>query len=79
MKRTFYDHISEICEVARDGATVTYIAFEVRLGGRQYRKLVDHATSAGLIEKTDNMYRTTEKGKEYLTAYKSLRKLIRGN
>ena len=78
MKRAFYDRIAEICEVARNEVTVTVFVYEARLGGLQYRRLVDQAVSAGLIKKTDNIYRTTEKGETHLTGYQSLQKLLRG-
>ena len=77
MSRVFFDRIAEICEVAREEVTVTVFVYETRLGGLQYRRLVDQAVSAGLIEKTDTIYRTTEKGETYLTTYQSLQKLLR--
>jgi len=78
MKRGLFDLIAEICKVARDAVTVTVFVYEARLGGRQYRRLVDQADSAGLIKKTDNMYQTTKKGEKYLAAYHRLQKLLRG-
>jgi len=76
MNRVSYDLIAKVCEVAREAVTVTVFVYEARLGGLQYRRLVDQAASAGLIKKTDNMYRTTKKGEMYLSTYQELQKLL---
>jgi len=76
MNRVFYDLIAEICKVARAGVAVTVFVYEARLGGLQYRRLVDQAVSAKLIKKNGNTYRTTKRGEKYLTTYQNLRKLL---
>ncbi len=76
MRRSRDRIISEILEVSLNGTNKTKIVYQVNLNfvaaSRYLKALIKH----GFIEMSDGKYKTTEKGKQFLSSCRDIQNLI---
>ena len=72
MRRERFAIISEILYHALGGASKTSICDSCNLSTRIYGKYVAILLMNGLLEKNENLFYTTKKGKQFLTTYQKL-------
>lgn len=81
-RRGIFDHLAEVCEVSKRGLSISEIVFLVRLGGRNYKKVLDKALSSRLIKDNGGRPRilqTTERGEKYLKVYYGIQEMLKEN
>ncbi len=82
-RRSYVDIIAEILSVAREGARITNIVYKTNLNFQRAAKYLEILTKNGLISVSFGssptnkvIYRTTEKGMEFLSRYKKLQEIL---
>jgi len=73
--RDRFDIFAHVLESARNGALKTNIMYSANLSFHLNEKYLNVCLENGLIEKTNEHYVTTKKGREYLKHYYTLRAL----
>ena len=68
--------ISLILEAAKEGASRTKILYKAMLSYTQARDYLTALLEAGLVEKVDNTFKTTEKGIQFLQINEPLQKML---
>lgn len=68
--------ISLILEAAKEGASRTKILYKAMLSYTQARDYLTALLDAGLVEKVDNTFKTTEKGIQFLQINEPLQKML---
>jgi predicted transcriptional regulator len=76
--RSRTDIAAAILEIALDGAIKTRIMYKAFLSFPQLKEYLAVLQERGLLEhvSTDNEYRTTDKGKQFLKMYKDVGQMI---
>lgn len=80
MRRSRFEIIGEILSLATDGARKTEIIYRVNLNFNVVNKYLNLLIQEGLINPTPDSarkYKATEKGLEFLKAYKNLKSLTK--
>ena len=77
-RRSRYDIIAKILSVAQDGAGKTSILYHANLNFGMVNRYLDFLIQEGMIATGSTKYKTTERGLEFLKAYKSLRGTTKG-
>jgi predicted transcriptional regulator len=67
---------ADILSVAREEAKKTQIVYNANLNFKRVDAYLHYLVDKGLIENTGGVYKTTEKGKEFLHDYKKMKKLL---
>lgn len=75
MKRNSFEIIAEILELAKHGAKKTHVTYQCNLSYGQTRDYLTYLLEAGFLRKGDSFH-TTERGLEFLKAYKTLELLM---
>jgi predicted transcriptional regulator len=75
MRRSFFEIVAEILQVAKDGAKKTRIMYLCNLTYGATGEFLTYLLEAGLL-KLGNSYHTTEKGLQFLKAYQTLELLL---
>jgi predicted transcriptional regulator len=75
MKRSLFEIIAEILQVAKNGAKKTNIMYSCNLSYRMTEKFLNYLLEAGFI-RIGNSFHTTEKGMQFLQAYQTLELLL---
>ena len=75
MKRTRFDIMAEILQVAKSGAKKTHIMYQCNLSYNQTQKLLPFMLESGLL-RIGNSYHTTEKGLLFLQKYQDLERIL---
>ena len=75
MRRSFFEIIAEILQVAKNGAKKTCITCSCNLTYGMTGEFLTHLLEAGLIRK-GNSFHTTEKGLQFLQTYQILELLL---
>jgi predicted transcriptional regulator len=70
------DIIAAILSVAREEAKKTQIVYEANLNFKRVDAYLPYLVDKGLIVNTGGVYKTTEKGKEFLHNYKKMKELL---
>jgi len=77
MNRTRFDITASILELATTPQKKTHLMYKANLSYRQLRVYVDFLKSIGLLQNRSNgMYRTTEKGLDFLRGYQQITVLL---
>ena len=77
MNRTRFDIVASILELATTPRKKTHLMYKANLSYRQLQVYVDFLKSSGLLQNQPNgMYRTTEKGLEFLRSYQKIESLL---
>ena len=75
--------IAEILDIAKDGALKTQIMYKANLSFSQSNTYINLLLDTQLLELTQkngkSIYRTTEKGVEYMHSYKEVIETLNGN
>ena len=81
--RSFLDIVADILEACNSGTRKTYLMFRCNLAFRQLKYYLDFllkknllCTVAGDGGSIRDLFKVTEKGKEFLKAYKNLKSLM---
>jgi predicted transcriptional regulator len=81
MRRTRLSIIAEILDVAKRGALKTRIMYGASLNFSQLGDYLSFLLGANLLEVADNphesLYKTTNKGLQYLQCYMGIRELLK--
>lgn len=79
-RRTRIDILAKILSGALNNRLKTRIMFKASLNYNQAEQYFDFLIKAGLLQRDGSgkriLYKTTEKGKEFITKYKALKELI---
>ena len=75
MRRNRFEIIAEILRVAKNGAKKTHIMYQCNLSHGMTNNFVAHLLETDLLRKGSS-FRTTEKGLQFLRAYKILKHLL---
>jgi len=75
MKRSFFEIIAEILQVAKNGAKKTRIMYSCNLSYRMTGYILSYLLETDLIGLGDSFH-TTEKGLQFLRAYQTLDLLV---
>lgn len=75
MRRSFFEIVAEILQVAKDGAKKTRITYSCNLTYGATEEFLTYLLEAGLL-KLGNSYHTTEKGLQFLKVYQTLELLL---
>ena len=79
-RRGKIDIIANILLIAQDSSKKTQIMYDANLSFQQLKNYLKNLTESGLlVEKKDGnsrIYKTTEKGKEFLKYYINIRKIL---
>jgi len=75
MKRSHFEIIAEILQVAKDGAKKTRITHSCNLTYGVTGEFLTYLLEAGLL-RIGNSFHTTEKGLQFLKAYQTLELLL---
>jgi predicted transcriptional regulator len=82
-RRDKLDIISEITEIAKNGALKTQIMYKANLSFAQLNEYLKLLTKINLLEKNANggkeVYRATEKGKDFLQRHSEIMDLLNEN
>ena len=75
-RRNNVDIMADILRVARGGAKKTWIVYRANLNFKIVKDYLSELTEKGLLAAPEglNLYRTTEKGLDFLEQYYSFRK-----
>jgi predicted transcriptional regulator len=76
VRRSRMDIIADILSVAREERKKTQIVYRANLNFRRVEGYLHYLLDRGLIENTDGGYKTTEKGKEFLSDYQKMKRLL---
>jgi len=76
MRRNKLDIYADILRVALRGARKTHIVYRANLNFRIIKGYLDHLLDRGLLREEAPLFRSTEKGVEYLSRYERLRSSI---
>jgi predicted transcriptional regulator len=71
---TIQSEILQRC--SKNGATASDLFYDLRLSWAQVQKKTGELTEKGLLRKEHEKFYTTEKGREWLRAYKRINKLM---
>ena len=74
-RRSRYDIIAKILSIAQDGVRKTSIVYRANLNFNRVNRYLDLLVQDGMITTGSAKYNTTEKGLEFLKAYKNLKNL----
>ena len=78
LKRGRVDVIADLLEIAKlVSCRKTRLMYRGNLSHRQLKVYLNILTGLNLLEMNGDKYLTTEKGREYLKAYRKLRMIIR--
>jgi len=75
MKRSSFEIIAEMLQVAKNGAKKTRIMYSCNLSYRMTGNFLNYLLEATLLRK-GNSFHTTEKGLQFLRAYQNLDLLL---
>jgi predicted transcriptional regulator len=75
MKRSFFEIVAEILQVAKHGAKKTRITYSCNLTYGATGEFLTYLLEAGLL-KLGNSFHTTEKGLQFLKTYQTLELLL---
>jgi len=75
-RRTEFEIIKEILEVARFGAKKTEIVYKTNLTFTRVNRYLKYLLEKGLIKKEDDYWKTTEKGLEFIVNFHRLTRHI---
>jgi predicted transcriptional regulator len=75
-RRGRMDIIADILSVAREEAKKTQIVYTANLNFKRVDAYLHYLVGKRLIENTGEVYKTTEKGKEFLHDYKKMKELL---
>ena len=75
VKRSLFEIIAEMLQVATNGAKKTRVMYSCNLGYRASEKLLIYLVEAGLLRKGSS-FQTTEKGLQFLQTYQTLELLM---
>ncbi len=75
MQRNFFEIISEILRVAKNGATKTRITYSCNLSSRMAQSFLNFSLEFGLLRK-GSAFHTTEKGLQFVKTYQNLELLM---
>lgn len=75
-RRNNVDIMADILRVARGGAKKTWIVYRANLNFKIVKDYLSDLTENGMLAAPDgsNMYRTTERGLDFLEQYESFKK-----
>ena len=76
VNRSRFEIMADIIRACLSPRGKTRIMCKVKLNFRQANDYLSQLTSLGLLSKENGKYVTTEKGREYLSAYKHLGEII---
>ena len=76
MKRSRFEIIAGIMQACLVPRGKTRVMCKVKLNFTQANEYLDHLTSLGLLSKEKGKYTTTEKGRQFITAYNQLGEII---
>ena len=68
--------MADILLVTRDGARKTEIVYKANLNFTRIERYIPFLEERGMIKNSDQVYKTTEKGEEFLREYAKMRGLI---
>jgi predicted transcriptional regulator len=68
--------IVDILTVCKDGALKTETVYKANLNFKRVDKYIPFLENRNLLEHSDNIYRTTDKGKEFLDNYYNMKELF---
>ncbi|RZN39869.1 MAG: transcriptional regulator [Methanophagales archaeon ANME-1-THS] len=71
-RRSKLEIIAAILSAALKGAKKTEIVYKANINFRRFDEFINFLTEKELIERTDGEYKTTSKGKEFLTDYQQV-------
>lgn len=71
------DIMADILSVARDGAGKTEIVYKTNLNFTRLKGYIAYLEAKGLLEHIGPVYRSTEKGKEFLRDYQKMKEDLR--
>lgn len=66
--------ISNILDVAKNGARKTRIMYQANLSFTQLKKYLELLVNKGLLEQEKNIFKTTDKGKAFIESFKKYKK-----
>lgn len=75
MQRNFFEIISEILQVAKNGAKKTRIMYSCNLSHRMTQSFLNFLLESDLLRKA-SAFHTTEKGLQFVEAYQNLELLM---
>lgn len=73
--RSYLDIIAEILRIARTGASKSRIVFRANINFKMLREYTEKLAKVGLMRKEGRLFKTTEKGSEYLEHYRNLKRV----
>jgi predicted transcriptional regulator len=79
-KRSDIEISAAILEVARNGAKKSHIVYKANLNFKIGKKYLDRLIHSGLLQGPNgesNVFRTTEKGVDYINYYRGLKDYLR--
>jgi predicted transcriptional regulator len=65
--------LSEILSVARNGAGKTEIVYKANLNFKRVKSYLDDLEENGLLENSGSVYTSTERGKEFVRTYQTMK------
>ncbi|RZN33449.1 MAG: hypothetical protein EFT35_10670 [Methanophagales archaeon ANME-1-THS] len=71
------DIMADILSVARDGAGKTEIVCKTKLNFTRLKGYIAYLEAKGLLENIGSVYKSTEKGKEFLRDYQKVKDDLR--
>ena len=71
--RGMYDISADILRVARNGAKKTHIVYRANLNFAVVKRYLGRLERGDLITRVDEVFRTTERGIEFLDHFKALK------
>jgi len=75
MKRNKISILSELLTLATDGCLKSHLVYQCNLNFKIIVGYLNHSIENGLMVHEGHIYRTTEKGKEYIGALENLKSI----
>lgn len=66
--------ISDILNIAKNGARKTRIMYQANLSFTQLKKYLEFLINKGLLEQKEDIFKTTDKGKTFIEYFKKYKK-----
>ena len=76
VRRTSYEISSDILRVARGGALKSHLVYKANLNFEVIQRYLGHLIKGGLIENSGRIFRTTEKGVEFIIRFQRFKDYV---